>query len=117
MKLLYVHGNQKDRNVLRYAHKQDNHSVTVVDNGRDAYKSFLSEDPDMMIMDIDITDIDVPKLIKTIRNINKSDIPILLLLQPDQMHMLEPAMRNGANNFLVSPFSEAVFQRTLGMHV
>lgn len=117
MKLLYAHGNEKKDDLLEYASKQKDHSVTVVDNGKDAYKSFLQENPDMMIMDIDISDINVPNLIKTIRQINKSDVPILLLLQPDQMHMLEPAMRNGANNFLVTPFSESVFNRTLGMHL
>ena len=117
MKLLYAHGNERDDTLLQYANNQNAHSVTVVDNGKDAYKSFLEENPDMMILDIDVPDIEVPNLIKTIRQINKSDIPILLLLQPEQMHMLEPAMKKGANNFLVTPFSESAFNRTLGMHL
>ena len=115
MNILYARGCDTNRNVLRFAYDTQTHHLQVAETGNEAYRFFLEKTPDIMVLDIDLADIDVPRLIKTIRQINKSDIPILLLLQPEQIEKLEPAMRSGANCFLMTPVSEATFRRTIGM--
>ena len=87
--------------VRRVVAKQNGTGV-VVDDGRNGLRNFFEERPDLVVLDIGLTEMDGWEVLERIRDL--SDVPVLLLtahdLEQDEAH----GLTGGADDFLTKPF-------------
>ena len=77
--------------------------VTYALNGDDGYKTFISLDPKLVIIDIMMPGSDGFSAVKKIRTVNK-DVPIIMLTAKPLTEDLVKAFDLGCNDFVRKPF-------------
>jgi DNA-binding response OmpR family regulator len=77
--------------------------VTYAHNGEDGYKTFVSQDPKIVIIDIMMPGSDGFSAVKQIRAVNK-EIPIIMLTAKPLTEDLVKAFDLGCNDFIRKPF-------------
>ena len=84
--------------------------VAQAENGRQALKAVLSEDPNLVICDWDMPELDGVELCRTIRQETLSKYVYFLLLtaKAGTDHIIE-GLAAGADNFVSKPINKAVF--------
>ncbi|HEY4928775.1 MAG TPA: response regulator transcription factor [Acidimicrobiales bacterium] len=87
--------------VRRVVAKQNGTGV-VAGDGRNGLRNFFEERPDLVVLDIGLTEMDGWEVLERIRDL--SDVPVLLLtahdLEQDEVH----GLTGGADDFLTKPF-------------
>ena len=73
-------------------------------NGREAIKLFASEQPDLVVLDIQLDEINGLDVCKTMKTINP-DIPIIMCSSMRQETMVIEAIKSGACDFVLPPAS------------
>jgi two-component system, sensor histidine kinase ChiS len=82
--------------------------LSVIGSGKECL-SFINNGicPDLIILDINLSDMSGIDLIPQIRD--DSDIPIIILSSEKNIETLIASFESGANDYIVKPFNKAIF--------
>jgi CheY-like chemotaxis protein/Mn-dependent DtxR family transcriptional regulator len=92
------------RKMVEIALENENYSVVSVATGKEAFSFLDGKDPDLVILDImlpDVNGLDILKVIKT-----KKNIPVVMLSAKDTPKETAKAKELGANDFIPKPFRD-----------
>ncbi len=97
-----------DESIRRYIVKlltQGGYDVYAVSSGKDALRELRAgQEYSLIILDILMPDMDGLETLNEVRKISK-DMPILMLSALGQTNIIVKAMKAGATDYLVKPFS------------
>ena len=101
----------------------DRYHIKTANNGKEALALMNENEPDIVVSDQMMPEMDGMELLKKIReNFATSHIPVVMLTAKDDDESKIEAMNNGANNYLTKPFNseyliacidQLISQRTL----
>jgi len=83
--------------------KADGHEVIEAENGAQAVSTYLSQKPDLVLMDITMPEMDGLTALKEIRS-KDSKAKIIMLTALGQESVVLEAIKSGAKDFVVKPF-------------
>jgi len=104
MKILVVEDEKKVASFLKKGLEQDYYTVDVAHEGRAGLDLSLTEDYDMIILDIMLPLMDGITVLKEIRNA-KLDVPVLMLTAKDSTENKVEGLDSGADDYLAKPFA------------
>lgn len=99
-------------NLMAKSCRQQGHDVTAVQTGRDGLKALDTEQPDLMIVDLLIGDMNGLDIIRYSEE-NYPKIQIIMVTGNGSVETAVEAMRLGAFDYLTKPFELADLQRTV----
>ena len=101
-KILVVDDELSVRDSLRMIFKKDYQVITAA-NAKEAWEKILSEDPDLIFLDILMPQKDGMEMLKEIRE-SHSLIPVIMLTATKTMKTAVEAMKLGAQDYITKPF-------------
>ena|SRR2546422_3561608 len=107
MKILLVEDVDESRNVLRAMIERLGHSVVEATNGKEAVKIALDSNPDVVLMDLSLPEVDglqatgALRAISHFRDMNR--LPVIALTAYPETLSKEKALRAGCNSYLRKP--------------
>ncbi|MCU0588799.1 MAG: EAL domain-containing protein [Syntrophobacteraceae bacterium] len=79
-------------------------SVILADNGQKALGSFAEHNPDMVLLDVQMPDMDGFEVCKAIRDLGTGrEVPILMITGMDDIDSIKKAFQVGATDFVTKP--------------
>lgn len=102
-KILLIEDEQEIRRFLRVALVGQGYRLVESDTGRDGVMQAASQQPDLVILDLGLPDIDGMEVIRQVRQ--WSQMPIVILSARGQDHQKVDALDAGADDYLTKPFS------------
>jgi two-component system KDP operon response regulator KdpE len=104
-KILVVDDEAQIRKFLRISLTAHGYDVVEAPRGEDAIRKAATEQPDLMVLDLGLPDVDGQTVIRSVRE--WSEMPILVLsVRAGEMDKVE-ALENGANDYVTKPFGVA----------
>ena len=103
MRLLVVEDELKLAEYLRHGLSENGYVVDVAHNGIDARHLALSSDYDLILLDVMLPGMDGFGVLAAIRK--TKPVPVLMLTARDQVEDRVRGLRDGADDYLVKPFS------------
>ncbi len=82
--------------------KLDGYQVTAVSTGRAALRAFRETEPDLVILDLTLPDIDGIQICLSIREV--SNVPIIMVTARDRIPDKVLGLETGADDYMVKPF-------------
>lgn len=104
MRILVVEDEHRIAHSLQKGLEQERFAVDVAYTGNDGYDLALSEDYDLIILDIMLPGMDGISICKELRK-NNTHTPILLLTAKGQVGDKVVGLNSGADDYLTKPFS------------
>ena len=101
--ILVVEDDVQIRNFIVYALKTEGFNCVTAGNAAGALKQLVSENADMMLLDLGLPDADGMEVIRRVRE--WSELPILVVSARDQDREKAAALDAGADDYLTKPFS------------
>ncbi len=103
MKILVVEDDPRISDVLEFALKADGYDVQTAQRGRDAIEQARKSQPDFIVLDVGLPDIDGFEVCRTIRSF--SDVPVIFLTsRADEIDRVV-GLEIGGDDYMVKPFS------------
>lgn len=102
-KILLIEDEQEIRRFLRVSLVGHGYRLMESATGRDGVMQAASQQPDLMILDLGLPDIDGMEVIRQVRD--WSHMPIIILSARGQEHQKVEALDAGADDYLTKPFS------------
>jgi two-component system KDP operon response regulator KdpE len=103
MRILIVDDEPQITRVLRTTLQSNGHDVTVAQDGIEALDLFLKTQPDLVITDLTMPNMDGIELTREIRQ--RSQVPIIVLSVRSQDVAKVSALDEGADDYITKPFS------------
>ena len=104
MKILIVEDEKKVASFLKKGLEQEYYTVDVTHDGKAGLDLSLTEEYDLIILDIMLPLLDGITLLREIRNA-KIDVPILMLTAKDSTEDKVEGLDSGADDYLAKPFA------------
>jgi len=104
MKILIIEDEQKTGDYLKQGLSEAGYVVDLVRNGIDGRHTALTEEYDLVVLDVMLPGIDGWQVMKAIRAQGK-DLPVLFLTARDQVDERVKGLELGADDYLVKPFA------------
>ncbi|MCM8784748.1 MAG: sigma-54 dependent transcriptional regulator [Candidatus Omnitrophica bacterium] len=101
-RILIIDDEEGVRESLKFALK-DKYKIILSSNGKEGMFFIEKENPDLIILDILLPDIDGISLLKEIKK-NYKDIPVIMLTAVSQIKTAVEAMKIGAVDYITKPF-------------
>ncbi|MGN0628442.1 MAG: response regulator [Oscillospiraceae bacterium] len=101
--ILVVEDDSQIRNFISYALKQEGFPHLTAGNAQSALSILVSNQVDLMLLDLGLPDFDGMDVIKKVRE--WSEVPIIVVSARDQDSEKAAALDNGADDYLTKPFS------------
>ncbi len=101
--ILVVEDDVQIRNFIAFAVKSEGFLCVTAGNGQTALKKLVSEQVDMILLDLGLPDVDGMEVIRRVRE--WSELPILVVSARDQDKEKAAALDAGADDYLTKPFS------------
>lgn len=113
-KILVIDDDRTVRALLKMILKKDGHEVIECSDGFGGLKEANFVDPDLILLDLMLPDINGLQLLEKLKEIEKtSNIPVIVLTSSTDEESKLTALRRGAVDFISKPFmSEEVHLRT-----
>ena len=102
-KILIADDHRLIRELLSKIFTGSGYHVRTSEDGADALRKFNCEDPDLLITDLNMPEIDGYELCQRVRSV--SDIPIMLITACSNSSAKRKALSAGANAFLTKPIN------------
>ena len=106
MKLLIVEDESKIGDYLRQGLSEAGFMADLARNGLDGHHLAMTEDYDLLILDIMLPDIDGWKILQSLRDAGRR-MPVLFLTARDSVDDRVKGLELGADDYLVKPFAFA----------
>ena len=104
MKLLIIEDESKIGNYMQQGLTEAGFIVDLARNGLDGHHLAMTEDYDLLILDIMLPDIDGWKILKSLREAERN-IPVFFLTARDSVDDRVKGLELGADDYLVKPFA------------
>ncbi|TCK18022.1 two-component system copper resistance phosphate regulon response regulator CusR [Thiogranum longum] len=104
MKLLIVEDESKIGDYLHQGLSEAGFIVDLARNGLDGHHQAMTEDFDLLILDVMLPDIDGWKILKSLREAGRN-VPVLFLTARDSVDDRVKGLELGADDYLVKPFA------------
>lgn len=104
-KILIVEDDQAIVRLLNVALKTNDYETVTASNGIEGISKFLSENPDLVLLDMGLPDIDGSEVLYQIRS--TSSKPIIIVSARGRETEKVNALDNGANDYVTKPFNIA----------
>ena len=101
--ILIVEDDSQIRNFICYSLKQEGFSYITSGTAQGALSALVTEQVDLMLLDLGLPDFDGMEVIKKVRE--WSEMPIIVVSARDQDKEKASALDNGADDYLTKPFS------------
>ena len=101
--ILVIEDDQRIRELVCDRLARDGHSASSEANGLDGLRSLTSKQPDALILDLGLPDLDGIDLLRMVRSI--ADLPILVLTAREDEATILAAFAEGADDYVVKPIS------------
>ena len=104
MKKIYiVDDEQRIRELIQMYLKKEGYDTKIFSNAKDALEEFKNQEPDLMILDIMMREMDGLELCREIRK--TSDVPIIFVSARSEELDRILGLELGADDYLAKPFS------------
>ena len=107
-KILIVDDEKPISDIIKFNMTKEGYEVVTAFNGREAIELFESEQPDIIILDLMLPEIDGLEVAKTIRK--TSSVPIIMLSAKDNEFDKVIGLELGADDYVTKPFSNRELQ-------
>jgi two-component system response regulator TrcR len=115
IRVLLVDDERALTNLVRMALRYEGWDVEVAHDGRDAISKFTSTEPDILVLDIMLPDVDGLQILKRVRA-ESASTPVLFLTARDSVTDRVTGLTAGADDYLTKPFSlEELVARLRGL--
>lgn len=104
MKLLIVEDEKKIGDYLRQGLTETGFIVDLARNGLDGHHLAMTENYDLLILDVMLPDIDGWKILKSLREAGRN-VPVMFLTARDSVEDRVKGLELGADDYLVKPFA------------
>ncbi|HNB60564.1 MAG TPA: response regulator [Phycisphaerales bacterium] len=105
MKILLVDDSKTMRNIQRNVLSQiGTHEVEEACDGQDALSKAMAFQPDLILVDWNMPNMDGLTFVKTFRQTNKATPLIMVTTESEKSRVIE-AIKAGVNNYVVKPFT------------
>jgi two-component system KDP operon response regulator KdpE len=101
--ILIVDDERQITRMLRTSLQSSGYSVEVAENGLEAFQKFEAAQPDLIITDLAMPEMNGLELTQAVRRV--ADTPIIVLSVRDGDSMKVTALDEGADDYLTKPFS------------
>jgi DNA-binding response OmpR family regulator len=102
--LLIVDDNREIRELIHYGLKRD-YRIILADNGTDALNKIEGQNPDLVITDLMMPEMNGMELLKSIReNRHLKTVPVIFLSAKNTIDAQVQALEAGAEVFVIKPF-------------
>ena len=101
--ILVVEDDAQIRKFICYALKNEGFTYIIACNGQSAMSKLVSDQVDIMLLDLGLPDFDGMDIIKKVRE--WSELPIIVVSARDQDKEKAAALDSGADDYLTKPFS------------
>jgi two-component system chemotaxis response regulator CheY len=109
MKILIVDDDATTRKLLGLYLKSKGYEVAYAENGLDGIEKIGTENPGLIISDLNMPYMDGIEFVKTVRgDPARAEIPILMVTTEADPEERERAMSSGVNGYLVKPVTADV---------
>lgn len=109
-KILVIEDEKVIQNFLTLSLKSKKYEPIIAENGLLGISLFMSHNPDLILLDLGLPDIDGTEVLKQIRS--SSDIPIIIISARGQEKEKVYALDLGADDYITKPFNiEELFAR------
>lgn len=102
--ILVIDDDEKITSMLRRGLSFEGYEVQTANNGAEGLNKLLSEEPDMIILDVMMPKIDGFEVCRRLRSAG-SNVPILMLTAKDEVEDRVRGLDTGADDYLVKPFA------------
>jgi two-component system, OmpR family, KDP operon response regulator KdpE len=103
--ILVVEDDRQIRNFICYTLKAEDFRYLTAGTGQGALGLLVSEQIDLMLLDLGLPDVDGMEVIRKVRE--WSEMPIIVVSARDQSKDIVAALGAGADDYLTKPFSSA----------
>ncbi|MGG3504798.1 MULTISPECIES: response regulator transcription factor [Paenibacillus] len=103
-RILIVDDDEKIISMLRRGLAFEGYDVLTASNGAEGLKVILSEDPDVVILDVMMPQVDGFEALRRLRE-GGSTTPVLMLTAKDEVENRVKGLDTGADDYLVKPFA------------
>ena len=107
-KIIIVDDEKPISDIIKFNMTKEGYDVVTAFNGREAIELFESEQPDIIILDLMLPEIDGLEVAKTIRK--TSSVPIIMLSAKDNEFDKVIGLELGADDYVTKPFSNRELQ-------
>ncbi|MBU9728018.1 response regulator [Diplocloster modestus] len=101
--VLIIEDDKSILNFLGISMKTNGYSYDIAENGLNGISLFMTNKPDLILLDLGLPDIDGTEVIKQVRMTSKT--PIIVISSRGQEKEKVEALDLGANDYLTKPFS------------
>lgn len=102
-RILVVEDDAQIRNFICYSLQAEGYQYTFAKTGKEALGALVSEQIDLMLLDLGLPDIDGTMVLKKVRE--WTQLPIIIVSARDQDKEKVNALDSGADDYLTKPFS------------
>lgn len=103
MKIMLVDDEESIRKVVEHIVRQNGYDFCCSDNGQEALAVFKRENPDLLVLDVMLPDLDGFEVCESIRVF--SEVPIIILSAKGDIVDKSVGFKMGADDYMVKPFS------------
>ncbi|MED4601657.1 response regulator transcription factor [Paenibacillus validus] len=103
-KILVIDDDEKITSMLRRSLAFEGYMVFTANHGMDGLKQILENEPDVVILDVMMPQLDGWEVVRRIRE-GGSDVPVLMLTAKDEVSDRVKGLDLGADDYLVKPFA------------
>lgn len=103
MRILIADDDREICDLLEIYINNEGHEVIKAYDGKEAYQKFLNTDPDCMILDVMMPEMDGLEVVKKVREV--SQIPILMLSAKTADMDKIRGLAKGADDYVIKPFN------------
>ena len=104
MRLLIVEDEKKTGEYLKKGLTESSFTVDLADNGLDGLHQAMSEEYDLILLDVMLPKLNGWQILQTLRS-SDINIPVLMLTARDQVEDRVKGLELGADDYLVKPFA------------
>jgi len=102
-KILLIEDDQRIRELVCEHLASEGHSVSSQSTGMEGLQKATSDNPDLIVLDLGLPDLEGIDLLKMIRSVNNS--PVLVLTAREEEDVVLAAFEGGADDYVVKPVS------------
>lgn len=114
-KVLVVDDEPQIRKLLKSSFNTSEYKVIEAEDGQSAVRLAASENPDIILLDLGLPDLDGIEVTKQIRE--WSEVPIVVLTARGHEDDKVEALNSGADDYLVKPFSVKELSARMNVHL
>ena len=113
--ILLVEDHKDSREMIKFLLENLNYRVLETGNGQHALDLAAREEPDLIMTDFNLPDIDGTMLVRRMRQLNEkmSRIPIIMLTANDQHELSKLAIAAGCSAFFTKPIDFAILEKAI----